>query len=187
METGDDKKPDAPCPECGGKEYKPKYNNNNDDKEQVRVECTNCCRLFQLHPRRKPHRGGYKKKAKVEEPAQFRVLVKRCDRCGETNAKFHGLNNNDPLQPRYKCLNKKSSPLSRSPASHPTSEATKGERVRVVVSTAHDTPLRSQVLPRSIHLATTCPDLHGPLPSKTFTEEERACGVDMRSRCHHRT
>lgn len=103
METGDDKKRGSPCPECGGKDYKPKYNNNH-NPEQLRVECTNCRHMFQLHPKRKPHRGGYKK-AKVEEPAQYRVLIKRCDRCGEMNAKFYGLNNNDPLQPRYKCFN----------------------------------------------------------------------------------
>ena len=70
------------------------------------------CWVYQLPPhvptppKTQPHRGGYKK-AKVKEPAWNHVLVKQCDRCKEMNANFYGSNNNDPLQPWYKCLNTK--------------------------------------------------------------------------------
>ena len=102
MEIGDAPPPPT-CPHCGSTENKPKYNNNK-KSEQLRVECQNCHKLFQRSPIRKVHPEGYKK-AKVEEPMRYQVLIKQCDACQGTDAKFYSLNNNDPLQPRYKCKN----------------------------------------------------------------------------------
>lgn len=104
MEIGDAPPPPT-CPHCGCKESKPKYNNNK-KPDQLRVECQNCGKLFQRSPIRKVHPEGYKKE-KVEEPMQYKVLIKQCDACKSTDAKFYSLNNNDPLQPRYKCKNPK--------------------------------------------------------------------------------
>ena len=102
MEIGDAPPPPT-CPHCGSRDNKPKYNNNK-KPEQLRVECQNCHKLFQRSPIRKVHPEGYKK-AKVEEPMQYKVLIKQCDACSGTDAKFYSLNNNDLLQPCYKCKN----------------------------------------------------------------------------------
>jgi hypothetical protein len=93
------------CPKCGEKPSKYLYKNNN-KRHQVRVQClrTDCKHKYQLFAFRKLHPDGYKK-VKLTEPEQYLDRVKVCPGCGCSNVKFYGLNNNDAIQARYKCLN----------------------------------------------------------------------------------
>ena len=93
------------CPKCGEKPSKFLYNNNN-TRYQVRVQClrTDCKHKYQLFAFRKLHPDGYKK-VKITESEQYVGRVKVCPGCGRSDVKFYGLNNNDAIQARYKCLN----------------------------------------------------------------------------------
>lgn len=93
------------CPKCGEKPSKFLYNNNN-TRYQVRVQClrTDCKHKYQLFAFRKLHPNGYKK-VKITEPELYVGCIKVCPGCGCSDVKFYGLNNNDAIQARYKCLN----------------------------------------------------------------------------------
>ena len=95
------------CPKCGEKSWKYLYNNNN-TRYQVRVQClrTDCKHKYQLFAIRKLHPNGYKK-VKVTESEQYHDRLKVCLGCCRSNVKLiYGLNNNDAIQTRYKCLNR---------------------------------------------------------------------------------
>ena len=93
------------CPKCGEKASKYLYNNNK-ATHQVRVQCLrmDCKHKYQLWAFRKLHPDGYKK-VKISEPEHYVSRVKVCPGCGCSKVKFYGLNNNDAVQARYKCLN----------------------------------------------------------------------------------
>ncbi|KAG0576476.1 hypothetical protein KC19_5G083000 [Ceratodon purpureus] len=88
---------------CGSSNVRFKYLNNG-QPDQPRYQCLDCKRMFTLgdHGRKKP--GHYKKK-RNEDPDEFKGLSIKCTLCGALNqCRFKYYNNNNPTQPRFKCL-----------------------------------------------------------------------------------
>ena len=130
METGDDKKRGTPCPVCGGKDYKPKYNNNK-NPEQLCVECTNCHHMFQLHPRHNRIEGATRRR-RSRNPHETMcsssnaIVAKRWMPTSTARITTTPCNRDTSAWTQSA---RKSSPLSRSLASNPNLETAKGERV----------------------------------------------------------